>query len=117
VKKRPAVYVRDMLRSIAAIEDYTAVVSREEFLENGLLQDAVIRRLEVLGEAAKRIPEDVRSKHPDVPWKEVSGLRDVLIHQYNDVDLELTWTTVQSRTAELRIMLQRVLEIEGWSGI
>ncbi|PIQ95431.1 MAG: hypothetical protein COV67_14910 [Nitrospinae bacterium CG11_big_fil_rev_8_21_14_0_20_56_8] len=91
MKRDIRVYLEDILESIAKIEAYTADVTLEQFRENGQIQDAVIRRLEIIGEAVKHIPDNIRVKHPDVPWKNIAGMRDVLIHGYFGVNVERTW--------------------------
>ena len=64
------------------------------------LQDAVLRRLEIIGEAVKRIPLDYKDKYPDIPWRQVAGMRDILIHGYDEVDLELVWRSISSEMTE-----------------
>jgi uncharacterized protein with HEPN domain len=96
------VYVADILESIGKIEEYTKGASRDDFMANTQTQDAVLRRLEIIGEAAKGIGEDVRSKYPAVPWKEIAGLRDVLIHAYFGVNLERVWKVIEGDLPELK---------------
>ena len=84
-----------MLDSLELIEKYLKGKSKEEFLSSVQLQDAVIRRLEIIGESVKNLPESVIKENLDLPWKEIAGMRDILIHQYFGVDLELTWEVVQ----------------------
>ena len=81
-------FVQDMLESIEKIESYLASMDTDGFEEDSLLQDAVFRRLEIIGEAAKHIPPAVRERHPDIPWQKVAGLRDVLIHRYYGIIVE-----------------------------
>lgn len=77
--------------SILLVEKYAKGVSQAEFSKNRALQDAIIRRLEIIGEAVKNLPDSFRTKNPEIPWKKIAGMRDVLIHEYFDVDLILTW--------------------------
>lgn len=89
-----ALYVQDMLECIERIERYCAGVTAEEFAASSQLQDAVIYRLEVMGEAAKHVPQAVRSRHPDIPWRRIAGLRGVMNHQYPGVIVERVWQVV-----------------------
>jgi len=109
MRKDPLILVEHVLESIEKIEEYTAGVTKEEFLESTLLQDAVIRRLEVIGEAIKNIPMEVKARYPDIPWREIVGMRDVLIHKYFGVDLELTWIVIKR---DLPALKRRMLEIK-----
>lgn len=92
--KDPKLYLIHMKECIEHIEKYTAT-GRGVFFADDKTQDAVIRNLEILGEAAKRVPDEIRRQLPEVPWRRVAGLRDVLIHQYEGVDLEEVWKIVE----------------------
>ena len=105
-----ALYVEDMLECIEKIESYCAGVTADEFAADSLLQDAVFRRLEVIGEAAKHVPEAVRSRHPDFPWRRVAGLRDVLIHQYPDVIVERVWQVI---TVDMPTVKPHLLQVQA----
>jgi len=98
-------HIRD---AIMRIEEYSRV-GREEFLRTPHWQDAVIRQLEIIGEASKRLSPDVRATHPEVPWRRICGLRDVLIHDYMSVDLEAVWNIVQAGIPRLRDCVAGIL--------
>ncbi|MBE3581981.1 MAG: DUF86 domain-containing protein [Thermoanaerobacteraceae bacterium] len=97
-----------MLESIQRIEDYVKGVTRDEFFEDFQLQDAVIRRLEVIGEAARQLSADLKARHHNIPWAHVIGMRNILIHEYFGVDLGLVWATVHK---DLPVLRDAVLEI------
>lgn len=88
------IYIDEIIDSISHIEKYTNNVAIEHFQEDDYMQDAVIRRFQIIGEAAKRIPDEFKQNHQDVPWKLATGLRDVLIHNYNEVNLDRLWQTI-----------------------
>lgn len=87
-------FLQDILECIEKIERYTKDMSFDEFSKNDLVVDAVIRNLEVIGEAVKNIPEDIRLKHPEIPWREIVGFRNIVIHHYFGVDLNIVWTVI-----------------------
>ena len=101
MKKDPRVYMAQILERIDRILTFTEA-GREAFFENPLFQDAVIRNFEVIGEAAKRVPDEYRNSYPMIPWRGLSSLRDVLIHQYEGVSLEEVWRIVQNELPSLR---------------
>lgn len=103
-------YVADILESIGKIEQYTNGISRDDFMANSQVQDAVLRRLEIIGEGVKGIGEEVRSKYPAIPWKEIAGLRDVLIHGYFGVKLERVWKVIEEDLPELKRNLALVYQ-------
>jgi uncharacterized protein with HEPN domain len=102
VIRDPRLYLAEMVTSTEKIHDYTRGLSLDDFTENTMVQDAVLRRLEVIGEAAKHVEDDFRDKHPEIPWRQLAGLRDVLIHQYFRVNLESTWRFVSRDLSSLR---------------
>ena len=83
-------------------------ITRDGFLQNTLVQDAVVRRLEIIGEAVKGIPQEVRSKYSEIPWKEIAGMRDVLIHAYSGVKLERVWNVIDRDLPELKRTMARI---------
>ncbi len=111
MKKRDyKLYLKDILDAIAKIEDYTKDLSFEEFLKNNLVVDAVVRNFEILGEASKNISEEVKSQYPDIPWKEMAGMRDKIIHEYFGIDLEIVWKTAKIRLPQLRSLLKDIYD-------
>jgi len=108
MKKDPRVFVAQILERVERILSFTADGERA-FLSNPLVQDAVIRNLEVIGEAAKRVPDEYRESHPSIPWKGLASLRDVLIHQYEGVNVEEVWRIVEKELPALRQTIAAVL--------
>lgn len=84
----------DILKAARMADSFVIGVSQELFLQDSKTQSAVLHQLLVLGEAVKRLSEEFRNQHPAIPWKQISGLRDIVIHQYDAVDLEEVWKTV-----------------------
>jgi uncharacterized protein with HEPN domain len=106
VQRDYEVYLDDISEACRNVGDYTAGFTYETFIRDGKTVDAVLRNLTVTGEAAKRLPEDVRKRFPGVDWRKVCGLRDVIVHQYSGIDLELVWEAVTTSVPELRSALE-----------
>ncbi|MEK6858012.1 MAG: DUF86 domain-containing protein [Nanoarchaeota archaeon] len=109
MKKDDSVFLEHILDSIEKIEEFTRNVSKSDFLNNVQLQDAVVRRIEILGEAAKNISQIIVEKHPEVEWKKMIGTRDKLVHGYFGVDLEITWLVVKDDLPELKKKIKNIL--------
>ena len=90
------VFLEDILAAITNIERYTADQSLEEFRLDTKTRDAVVRNLEIIGEATKRIPDSIRQAYPDIEWKPATAMRDFLIHEYPEVDIEAVWDTIKT---------------------
>ena len=101
-------YIRHIIDALAKVTEYTGVV-HETFLKDSHWQDAIIRQLEVVGEATKRLSDELRFQYPDVPWRRMAGLRDVLIHDYMGVDIEAVWVVASSLASEMRRRLMEIL--------
>ncbi|SMP17500.1 Uncharacterized conserved protein, contains HEPN domain [Desulfurobacterium pacificum] len=109
-KKSPAVYLEDILESIKKIEKYTKGMSKEEFFSNDLIIDGVIRNLEIIGEATKKLPTTLKENHSHIPWKEIAGMRDILIHDYSGVDAQVIWDTIKEDLPTLKKQIQEILK-------
>lgn len=106
--KDPRVYLAHILECIQKIERFTAD-GKNRFLGDVMVQDAVLRNFEVIGEAAKRLDDAYRAAHPEIPWRALAGLRDVLIHQYEGVDLEGVWAIVENELPGLKQAITALL--------
>jgi len=103
-------YLEDIVEGAEKIERFTDDMAYEEFERDEKTVDAVLRNLEVIGEAAKNVPEDVRREYSEIPWAEMAGMRDKLIHGYATIELEIVWTTVQEDVPELVPALEAVMD-------
>lgn len=102
-------YLHDILDSIARIQRYVHGLDATAFLEDELLQDAIVRRVEIIGEAVGRLPDDLKNRHSDIPWRDIKDMRNKLIHDYGNVDLELVWAVAQNEIPKLGAQMRRVL--------
>lgn len=109
-KKDDAVYLRHILDAITQIELYLQGVSQERFLQTKLLQDGVVRQLEIIGEASRNISNELRQQHPEVPWSQIIGLRNRVIHAYFNVSVEIVWEIARNDLPVLKSQIQSILE-------
>ena len=112
-KKDPLVFIKHIRDSICEIESFTENVSMEKFMEEKLIQNAVIRSIEVIGEAVKNLPIDFRNEYAQIPWNKIAGMRDKVIHYYFGVDLDTIWKVVHENIPKLKKEIEKILNIEG----
>lgn len=106
-------YLNDILESIADIKDFIGKMNYEEFANDRKTVKAVIRCLEVIGEAANKIPQNLREKYSETPWQEITGMRNRLIHEYFGVDLNIVWQTIEEDLKPLEVTIKKIfLDIE-----
>jgi uncharacterized protein with HEPN domain len=103
--KSDQVYIEHILESIRKIEVFVTGLTKPEFDQNAMIQDAVIRNFEIIGEATKKISKRFTALHPNIPWQDMAGMRDKLIHDYLDVDLDVLWKTVEVDLPLLKEMI------------
>ena len=104
------VYLDDILEASTKIRNYTSGLTLEGFKNDTKTLDAVVRNLEVIGEAAKKVPDDVRSRYPDIEWKKIAGLRDILIHEYFGIDVNIIWDILKNKLPQLDEQVRKILE-------
>lgn len=109
---RDFAWVLDMLQASRKVLDYARGLNESEFVANSLKQDAILRQLTIVGEAAKRVSVEFRTSHPEVPWKKVAGFRDVVVHNYFRVDLKEVWRIVQEDLPALVAVLEPLVPPE-----
>lgn len=112
MKRGDLVYLRHILDAISRIEEYTQDIKYEDFMDNHLIQDGVIRQIEIIGEATKRLSKEIREKHSGIPWRDMTGMRDKLIHNYFGVDIDAVWDTAERDIPGLKNRLRDLVERE-----
>ena len=112
MKRDLRLFIEDILERINLIEDSTGKLSKDKFKSDKLITDATIRRLEIIGEAVKNIPDNFRERYPEVPWKDIAGFRDIIIHAYFGIDFNAVWDIIKKDLPELKKEIQNILEKE-----
>jgi uncharacterized protein with HEPN domain len=110
-----SVYLQHILDAISKVETYLEGIDRRTFSERSLIQDGVIRQIEFIGEAVRRLSHDLRDQYPKIPWQDIAGMRDKLIHDYFGVDLETVWLTALDDLPVLKAQVARILSESGLS--
>jgi len=106
----PKLYLKDILVAMDAIEQFVEEVDFETFKNDDMMTSAVIRKFEIIGEATKKIPEEIKQQYPAIPWKDMSGMRDRLIHFYFGIKYELVWETIKKEIPKVKPSLSKILD-------
>ncbi len=106
-------YLTDIINSVDRIKDYTRNMNYDDFVEDRKTYDAVIHNLQIIGEATKQVPEIIRQKYPDIPWRQVAGLRDVIAHTYFMVNPEIVWNIINTELNPLQDCVALILQNEA----
>jgi len=109
MKRDDSVYLQHILAAISRIQEYLAGVTYDEFTENHLLQDGVVRQLEIIGEATRQISTEFQDMHPDLPWSQMVGIRNRLAHAYFEVNLPIIWDTARVNLPPLKAQVEQLL--------
>lgn len=110
MKRDVTLYMKDVIDSIDKIYEFIKGINYHKFLEDEKTNCAVVRKLEIIGEAVKNIPPQIRHNYPDIPWKEIAGMRDIISHVYFGIDYTIVWKVVKKRLPELKKSMQAILE-------
>lgn len=103
-------YLKDILDAMERIEEFVEDMSFEKFKEDDKTSSAVVKKFEIIGEASKNVPEGIKQKYTQVPWKEMAGMRDKLIHIYFGVNYRLVWTAIKERIPQLKPLIKKILD-------
>ena len=110
MEKDDLIFIEHLLDSISKIEKYVQDITVHDFVDDELIQDAVIRNFEIIGEATKHLSDSFRIKHSKVPWKKIAGMRDILIHDYLGIDIYSVWKTIEKDLPELKKQLNAIVK-------
>ena len=110
--KNPLFFLLDIQNSLNKILKYTDNISFEQFVDNEMLKDAVERNLEIIGEAVKNLSDDFKSNYPNIPFRQIAGMRDKLIHDYFGIDYEIIWETIKNNLPEFNKNIKEIIHIQ-----
>ena len=113
MKKDSMIFLQHILESIINIEDFSKSITKEKLAKDILKQSAIIRQIEIIGEASKNLPKELTAKHSSVPWKDIIGMRDRVIHQYFDIDIEVIWGVISNDLPDLKKKLIHIISQEN----
>jgi len=108
MKREPQILLGDIFESIVKIEEYTKKYTQESFSNDAKTQDAVTRRLEIIGEAVKNLPVEFRQKHPTIEWKKIAGMRDIITHAYFGIEVERVWLVLKNDLEKLKADIEKI---------
>ncbi|MBU0519389.1 DUF86 domain-containing protein [bacterium] len=106
----PEIFIEDILEAINKIDSYIKGLKFDAFKENELVIDAVVRNIEIIGEASKHIPQEIKKEHSEVPWNKMVGLRNIIIHEYFGIDLEIIWHIITVNLPETKPYITELLK-------
>lgn len=117
-EKEQAVFIRHIIESIEKIEQFSRGISKESLKDDELRQYAIVRAIEIIGEAVKNLSKEFKEKHKDIPWREIIGTRDIMIHKYFGVDLEIVWDIIKHNLPDLKKKLKSIAtDWNNWTGL
>ncbi len=111
-KRDSKIVLEDIQESIEKIETYTLNFDFDSFVQNGMVIDAVVRNLEIIGEAANQIPDEIKVKFQNIPWRKIIGLRNRIIHEYFGVDISIIWYIIKNELPTLKTSIEKIISIE-----
>ena len=110
MKRNHKLFVKDILDSIEKIEEFIGNMDFKNFIEDDKTRSAVVRKLEIIGEATKNIPKPIRQKYKELPWSDMAGMRDKIAHFYFGIDYEIVWKVIKERLPEIKPVIQKILK-------
>jgi uncharacterized protein with HEPN domain len=108
-----SLYLTDILTSIEKIQKYTASITYDELLQDELILDGVLHNLQIIGEATKQIPDGIRIKYPQIQWKQIAGLRDIITHAYFSINTKIVWNIIETKLEPLKAGVETILAREN----